>query len=238
MTRNNFPFSIFHFPLREIFPSLLFVLLIVSTSQAQSGSLGGTTALERADGRAMKMAETSLIWQSAPRQKVFAEQDIIKVHYKQKWDYNNTANNQRKKSIKTKAKISGWFKWPDIFTMPVKSDAELPEIGAELDHKTQNQGTLLRKESLDFYIACHVVSIQDNGNLFIEGTHASNIDEESKIMYISGYIRPEDIGPNNTIESSQIAYLVYKDISGGNVTDTYRRTWGARMIEQGNRFNE
>jgi flagellar L-ring protein precursor FlgH len=207
-------------------------LFLPSITAAQSGSLGGATALVKPDGRTMKMSEVSLTYQAAPRQKVFKEQDIIHVHYKQSWNYNNSANNQRKKSIKTSAKISGWFKWPDIFSMPVKSDASLPEIGGELDHKTQNQGNLLRKETLDFNISCHVSSIQDNGNLFIEGTFSSNIDEEGKIMHISGYIRPEDIGPNNTVESSMIDNLVYTDISSGNITDTYRRTWGARLIEQ------
>ncbi|MDR2115010.1 MAG: flagellar basal body L-ring protein FlgH [Planctomycetaceae bacterium] len=209
-----------------------YILFIASDILAQSGSLGGSTALTpRKNGRPLKMAEASLTWESAPRQKVYKEQEIIHVHYKQNWNYNNVANNQRKKSIKTSAKISGWFKWPDLFSMPVKSDASLPEIGGELDHKTQNQGNLLRKETLDFDISCHVTSIQDNGNLFIEGTFSSNIGEEGKIMYISGYIRPEDIGPGNTIESNKIDDLVYKEIPSGSSYDAVRRTWGARLIE-------
>ncbi|MDR1963598.1 MAG: flagellar basal body L-ring protein FlgH [Planctomycetaceae bacterium] len=226
------PFSIFHF-LFSITNLFLFVLFIASDAAAQSGSLGGSTALTKADGKPLRMAEASLTWQAAPRQKVYQINDIIYVHYKQSWNYNNVANNQRKKSIKANAKISGWFKWPDLFSMPVKSDAELPEIGGELDHKTQNQGNLLRKETLDFNIACHVSSIQDNGNLFIEGTFSSNIGEEGKVMYISGYVRPESIGgaQNNTIESSMIDDLHYKEIPSGNVYDTTRRTWGARWIE-------
>jgi flagellar L-ring protein precursor FlgH len=218
----------FHF---LVYYLLFFVMFIAPSVFAQSGSLGGTNALTRANERPLKMSETSLTWEAAPRQKVYKEQEIIHVHYKQNWNYNNVANNQRKKSIKTSAKISGWFKWPDLFSMPVKSDAALPEIGGELDHKTQNQGNLSRKETLDFNISCHVVSIQDNGNLFIEGTFSSNIGEEGKIMYISGYIRPEDIKPGNMIESNMIDDLVYKEIPSGSSYDAVRRTWGARLIE-------
>jgi flagellar L-ring protein precursor FlgH len=209
-----------------------FILFAVQPVFAQSGSLGGSTVLNRVDGRPLTMAETSLTWEAAPRQKVYKEQDIIHVHYKQSWNYNNTANNQRKKSIKTNAKISGWFKWPDLFSMPVKSDASLPEIGGELDHKTQSQGNLLRKETLDFHISCMVKTVHRNGNLFIEGTFSSNIGEEGKIMYMSGFIRPEDIGQGNKIESEMIADLEIKEIPSGSSYDAVRRTWGARMIEQ------
>ncbi|MDR2441884.1 MAG: flagellar basal body L-ring protein FlgH [Planctomycetaceae bacterium] len=215
-----------------IYCSFFYILFIVPNTFAQSGSLGGSTALTRYNSKPLKMSEASLTWEAAPRQKVYKEQEIIHVHYKQSWNYNNTANNQRKKSIKTSAKLSGWFKWPDLFSMPVKSDASLPEIGGELDHKTQNQGNLLRKETLDFHISCVVTSIQENGNLFIEGTFSSNIGEEGKIMYICGFIRPEDIKPGNTIESNMIAGLEYKEIPSGSSYDAVRRTWGARLIEQ------
>ncbi|MDR0610639.1 MAG: flagellar basal body L-ring protein FlgH [Planctomycetaceae bacterium] len=215
-----------------IYPLFIFILLTVQTVFAQSGSLGGATALTHPDGRPLKMAEASLTWESAPRQKVYKEQDIIHVHYKDQWSYNNAANNQRKKSIKSSAKLSGWFKWPDLFSMPVKSDDALPEIGGELDHKTQSQGNLSRKETLDFHISCQVTSVMENGNLFIEGTFSSNIGEEGKIMYLCGYVRPEDIGPGNTIESNKIAERFYKEIPSGSSYDAVRRTWGARMIEQ------
>ncbi|MDR0336352.1 MAG: flagellar basal body L-ring protein FlgH [Planctomycetaceae bacterium] len=215
-----------------IYYVFIFVLLTLQTVLAQSGSLGGSTALNRGNGRPLTMSEASLTWESAPRQKVYKEQDIIHVHYKQSWNYNNVANNQRKKSIKTSAKISGWFKWPSLFSMPIRSDDPLPEIGGELDHKTQNQGNLLRKETLDFHISCMVKTVHRNGNLFIEGTFSSNIGEEGKIMYMCGYIRPEDIGPGNAIDSSKIANLETKEIPSGSSYDAVRRTWGARMIEQ------
>jgi flagellar L-ring protein precursor FlgH len=201
------------------------------TAFAQSGSLGGSSALTKPNGSPAKMSEVSRLYQAAPRQKVYKEQDIIRVHVDQKWAYNNTANNQRKKSIKTKSKISAWFKMPDILSFPTKSEDPLPEIGAELDHKTQNQGNLLRRETLAFDISCRVISVKENGNLFIEGTEKRGIGEEGKILYISGIIRPEDIGPGNTIESSRISDLVNEEIPSGNVYDTVRRTWGARLIE-------
>lgn len=215
--------------------SLLIALLFVFSNAplfAQSGSLGGTTALKHANGASMKMSEVSRMYQSAPRQKVYKENDLVRVHVQKRWEFNNTANNQRKKSIKTSSKISAWFKMPDgIFSFPVKSEDPLPEIGAELDHKTQNQGNLQRRETLQFDIGCRITSVYENGNLFIEGTDSFQIGEEGKIIHVAGTIRPEDIGPNNTVDSSFIDGFVIDEIPSGNVYDTTRRTWGARLIE-------
>lgn len=224
--------NVFHQSRFLIYCLFFYILFIVPDIFAQSGSLGGSTVLTRPDGQSLNMAEASLTWESIPRQKMYKKHDIIHVHYKQQWNYNNVANNQRKKSIKTSAKLTGWFKWPNLFSMPVKSDDALPEIGGELDHKTQSQGNLSRKETLDFHISCQVVSIMDNGNLFIEGTFSSKIGEEGKIMHLKGLVRPEDIGQGNTIESNKVAGLECDEIPSGSSYDAVRRTWGARMIEQ------
>lgn len=218
--------------MKTIILTLAVLTLFCGSTLAQSGSLGGRTAMLSPSGRTLKMSEASLTYQPAPRQKVYQVEDLVTVHIRKTYNYNNVANNQRKKSIKTKYRLTGWFKWPDILAMPVKSDAPLPEIGGELDHKTQNQGNLLRRETLDFKITCRVTSKLDNGNLVIDGTENTNIGEEGKIIHVLGVIRPEDIGPDNTISSERVGELVIKEIPSGNVYDTARRSWGARLIEQ------
>ena len=208
------------------------LLLFASTSFAQSGSLMGTSTLTPKQGsQPLKLSQASLIYQSPPRHKVYKEEDIIRVRVKYDWAYNNITNNQRKKSIKTSAKVTKWFKVPDIFAFPVKATEALPEMGGEIDHKTQNQGTLQRKENINFEISCRVVSVQENGNLIIEGTQSFGIGEESKVMYVGGIIRPEDIQPNNMVDGSCVSELVVNEIPDGNVFDTVRRPWGTRLVE-------
>ena len=212
---------------------ILYPLFFASPLFAQSGSLTGTSTLTpRQSTQPLKMSQASFIYQPAPRLKVYKEEDIVRVNVKQTWDYNNTATNQRKKSIKTSAKITSWFKVPDLLAFPVKATQTLPEMGGEIDHKTQNQGTLQRRENFNFTISCRVVSVQENGNLIIEGTDSFIFGEESKVMYVGGIIRPEDIGPNNIVDGNCLAERVIREISDGNVTDTHRRPWGTRLMEQ------
>lgn len=210
--------------------ALLFVFAV--SANAQSGSLMGSSSVILPSGRAIQMPESSLIYQPAARQKVFQAEDIVLVHIKQDWAYRNNAINQRKKKIETEGRITYFFKLPGLWKLPTKADtATLPEIGGEIDHKTQNQGTVNRTERLDFKISCRVVSVQDNGNLHIEGTSQQQIGEEGKVMYVGGIIRPEDIGPDNSVPGERVVDLTVKEIPSGNVYDTYRRGWGTQLME-------
>ncbi|MDR3233392.1 MAG: flagellar basal body L-ring protein FlgH [Planctomycetaceae bacterium] len=228
--KNNFSFSIINYQL------LIFAALLTAaeTAAAQSGGIGGVTALRTPDGKPVPISQVSLTYQAPVRQKVYDVEDIVRVHVKSNWTYNNTANNQRKKKIETSAEITYWSKITGIFNLPVRSQdtASLPALGGKIDHKTQNQGKLDRTEKLDFEIACRVSSVMDNGNLFIEGTQSTQIGEEGKVIYVGGIIRPDDIKPNHTIESAQVSALEIKEVPSGNVYDTARRPWGTRLIEQ------
>ncbi|MDR3182593.1 MAG: flagellar basal body L-ring protein FlgH [Planctomycetaceae bacterium] len=227
---SNYQLSIFNF--QFILTAVL--LTAAETVMAQSGGIGGVTALRTPDGKPVPISQVSLTYQAPVRQKVYDVEDIVQVHVKVDWIYNNTANNQRKKKIETSAEITYWSKFTGLFNLPVRSQdtASLPALGGKLDHKTQNQGKLDRTEKLDFRLACRVTSVMDNGNLFIEGTQTTQIGEEGKVIYVGGIIRPEDIKADHTIESAQVSALDIKEIPSGNVYDTARRPWGTRLIEQ------
>lgn len=199
---------------------------------AQSGAVNGTSTLLTPTGRPMKMTEASSIFQAPPRQRIFEVEDIIYVHVKDKRSYSNSANNQRKKKIETETKVTAWSKFAGWFQLPVAmASGGLPEIGGTIDHKTQNQGRLTRDETVDFYIPCRITDIRDNGNLVIEGNRTFGIGEEGSITTVTGMVRPDTIGPDFKVESNQVAELVIQNIPSGNVYDTVRRAWGARLIE-------
>jgi len=210
----------------------VFTLFFATSVFAQTGAITGTPALLTPSGRPVKMTEASLTFQAPPRQHVFQVEDIIYVHIKDKRTYSNTANNQRKKKIDTETSLTAWTKITGLFKTPIAAGGSLPEIGGKIDHKTQNQGRLTREETLDFFIPCRITDIRDNGNLVIEGNKSSGIGEEGSIITVSGIVRPDTIGADFKIESNQVAELDIREIPRGNVFDTVRRPWGARLIEQ------
>ena len=50
-----------------------------------------------------------------------------------------------------------------------------------------------------------VVGVLPNGNLVVEGRRCRVITHETRVLVVSGVVRPLDIGPYNTVQSSFIA---------------------------------
>ncbi|MDR2761746.1 MAG: flagellar basal body L-ring protein FlgH [Planctomycetaceae bacterium] len=229
--------------MKKLFPSIkiLFVTIILSylifcndnVSLAQYGSLSGSTTLRVGEGRPLTMAEGSELYRPAPRQKAFQLHDIVYVNVKKKWNYTNNATLTKTKKVEAEARLTYWSKFKGLFKMPTSAAGQaLPEIGGEIDHKTQNKGNMTQAETIEFIIACEIVDVLENGNLHIEGTISTQIGEEGKVMYVGGFIRPEDIAPDHSISGDKVLHFKSTDIPSGQIYDTQRRPWGTRIIEQ------
>jgi flagellar L-ring protein precursor FlgH len=70
-----------------------------------------------------------------------------------------------------------------------------------------------------------------NGNLFIEGTKEVLINNERQYITLSGVVRPEDIGPDNTLSSDLLAdaRLVYS--GRGVLSDKQRPGLLGRVVD-------
>ncbi|MDR1923345.1 MAG: flagellar basal body L-ring protein FlgH [Planctomycetaceae bacterium] len=200
---------------------------------AQTGSLMGSTSLRVGEGQPLTMAQGSNIYRPAPRQRAHQLHDIIYVNVKRQRKYSNNATLTKTKKVEAEARLTYWTKFTSLFKMPTSAAGEaLPEIGGEIDHKTQNKGNLSQTETLEFDIPCEVVDVLENGNLHVEGTISSQVGEEGAITYVGGTVRPEDISADHKIDSSKLLHIRIKDIPSGQIYDTARRPWGTKIIEQ------
>ena len=100
----------------------------------------------------------------------------------------------------------------------------VPHIRGEIDQKLQTQGQLQSSDSVAFKITCEVVDIRPNGCLILEG-HNTVKNNEEVWDYAQRRNSPEDIKPNNTILSENVAMLRIDKQEKGHVRDSYRRGW-------------
>jgi len=77
------------------------------------------------------------------------------------------------------------------------------KLGGE--DKYAGTGKTSRKSKLEAVITAVVTEVLANGNLYIVGERNVKVNDEIETIYISGIVRPSDITPENTINSSQIA---------------------------------
>lgn len=86
-----------------------------------------------------------------------------------------------------------------------------------------------QNSSMSGAIAVTVVEVVSNGNLIVRGEKRLSIHDGDELIQFAGIIRPQDIRPDNTIDSTKVAdvRLVYKDVgfSGDNNRPSALTRW-------------
>jgi len=86
-------------------------------------------------------------------------------------------------------------------------------------------GAQNRQEKFQTTISARIVKVLKNGNYFIFGKREIFIDGEKQIIELSGVIRPEDIDPNNQIDSKYIADAKIKYVTEGDIKEYTTPNW-------------
>ncbi len=118
---------------------------------------------------------------------------------------------------------------PGFGAWPVR---EIPVFGAdgESENESSNEGKTSRSGSISSQMAVRVVGIQPNGDLLIEGTRVLGINNDKEMLIVNGTVRPQDISPNNTIYSYQIADAQITYRGKGTAANGGRPGWIMRFL--------
>lgn len=81
----------------------------------------------------------------------------------------------------------------------------LPETGFSTNVKSNGRNATSRSGSLVARMTAKITEVLPDGNFRIEGTQALVINRERQNIVITGIVRPEDIGADNTVFSTYIA---------------------------------
>ncbi len=94
----------------------------------------------------------------------------------------------------------------------------------------EGSGETTRKAKLTARIAVRVMAVGTGGRMVVAGTKEIAVNHERQTITLAGIVRPEDIGPDNTISSSSIADLTITYGGVGDVADTTRQGWFQRLL--------
>ena len=87
-------------------------------------------------------------------------------------------------------------------------------------------------DRMQFTIATTVVQLLPNGNMVVHGRMETRLVNELREVEIRGIVRPQDIGPNNTIAGSKIAELRIIYGGRGDLTDMQTIPWGQQIMNK------
>lgn len=102
--------------------------------------------------------------------------------------------------------------------------------GSGVNNAFNGKGQSMQNNRLTGDISVIVAQIYPNKNLFIRGEKWVELNQGSEYMRLSGIVRPEDIGPNNTIDSTKIANVRISYSGTGTPAETNQMGWLARFF--------
>jgi flagellar L-ring protein FlgH len=212
--------------------------LAASVAQAQNSSLYAQAQAEL-QTKAMEQPNTpaapvrSLIAAPKPEPKTFAKQQLITIIINEQASHSSTdkVSTDRKSSVD--AQVAQWISLHssgNTVGAAALSNGQ-PAIQADADRKYDGTGSAARTDTLQARITGKIIDIKPNGNLVIEASKSITTEEESYTIAVTGSCRTEDVTPDNTILSTQIAELEITKTASGALKDATKRGWFHRIAD-------
>jgi flagellar L-ring protein precursor FlgH len=101
-------------------------------------------------------------------------------------------------------------------------------LGGNIENK--GAGTADQKASLEGSVAVTVIDVLANGNLVLRGEKQLALTEGTEIIQVAGVIRPEDVAPNNTVQSRRLANAQITYRGTGDLASATRPGWGTSTL--------
>jgi flagellar L-ring protein precursor FlgH len=144
------------------------------------------------------------------------------------------SNSQQRKDSRSSAlqDAVGQFLFSSAASKMGTHNGELPSISISGSSNFNGGGQVANNQTLSASAAVLVVDVLPNGNLVIEGVRLVTFAGESQYMVLHGLVRPDDIGSDNTILSTNIADARVEFYSQGSLTDMQNRGWLSKLYEK------
>ena len=91
---------------------------------------------------------------------------------------------------------------------------------------SSGKGSAAQAASLTGSVTVTVTEILANGNLVVRGEKKLGLSEGTEVIQVAGVIRPQDIGPNGTVQSLRLANAQISYRGSGDLASASKPGWG------------
>lgn len=133
----------------------------------------------------------------------------------------NTASRKTKTDVLSPLQLAKWGSPGGFLSSDLQEENEVSSTGS---------GVIDQSATLKGTMTAQVVEIYPNGNLLIRGEKIVNFSAGSEVVQVKGIIRPQDIQPDNTVQSKRLAsaQITYKGV--GPNANVQKVPWGTNLL--------
>jgi flagellar L-ring protein precursor FlgH len=96
---------------------------------------------------------------------------------------------------------------------------------------SQGEGEIRRNETVTLRVAAVVGQVLPNGNLAVSGRQQVRVNHEMRDLTVSGVIRPQDIGSDNTVKHDRLAEARIAYGGRGTLSDVQQPRLGQQLLD-------
>ncbi len=133
----------------------------------------------------------------------------------------NTASRKTKTDVLSPLHLAKWGSPGGFLSSDLQEENEVSSTGS---------GVIDQSATLKGTMTAQIVEVYPNGNLLIRGEKIVNFSSGSEVVQVKGIIRPEDIQPDNTVQSKRLAsaQITYKGV--GPNANVQKIPWGTNLL--------
>lgn len=216
-----------------VFRLILVVLVAALGARASSVRAQSSSMLGDPQQRgALKLADVSFTYVAPEPAKELKIHDLVTVMVDETAQVISEGEMDRRKKAEGKFALNDWIVFDGWAVRPDPQSGGSPKIDGRMENKYRAEGELETRESMRFRIACEIVDVRPNGTLVLEGRRSIQANKEQWEMSLTGIVRAEDVLPNNTVLSEDVASLRIYKREAGHVRDGYRRGWFLQLLDR------
>jgi len=189
------------------------------------------------DNHQARLSNVSFFAVPEPQAKTIKKHDAVTIIVREQSEMVANGKTETSKDQTLNAQL---LQWPKIKTNPIGiKTSQLNDPTAvqwDLARDFTTDGKADRSDSLILRVTAEVIDVKPNGSLILQGTKYVRTDDEEQTVTISGSCRVEDVGPDNTILSTQLVDLHLVNDHKGAIRDATKRGFITKLLDTINPF--
>ncbi|MDO1528341.1 flagellar basal body L-ring protein FlgH [Fulvimonas sp. R45] len=139
----------------------------------------------------------------------------------------------KKASTSTSKKDKAGIDAPVILGHALSVGGKAAAIATGADRSFDGSGDSSQSNQLSGSITVTVAQRLANGNLVVRGEKWLTINQGRELVRVAGIVRPQDIGPDNSVPSTRVADARIVYTGRGTLADANRQGWLSRFFSSG-----